>query len=381
MRRLTILVGVLVFVDTMLYAALTPLLPHFAHQLGLSKSSAGVLAAAYAGGALLGGLPGGLLAARLGPRRAVLVGLALMGSTGVGFAFAGNYGELFAARLLQGAGSAFTWAGAFAWLLAAAPVERRGEMIGNAMGAAVFGELLGPVVGAAAVAAGRATVFSALAGLSVLLAAMTLRLEPVSPQPASIATIGRALANRAFVQGLGLMSLASLLFGTLTVLGALHLAQLGWGAASIGAVWLIAAAIEGAESPALGRLSDRLGPMRPIRAALVAGALISVALAVEPGAALYAPIVVVACATFGALFTPAFTLIADGAEQAGLVQAMAFGTMNAAWAVGAMAGPAAGGALADAVGDWIPFTLTSLACLCAFLVLRERRPGPATAGA
>jgi hypothetical protein len=44
-------------------------------------------------------------------------------------------------------------------------------------------------------------------------------------------------------------------------------------------------------------------------------------------------------------------------------------------------GPAAGGVLANAVGDWIPFTLTSAACLCAFLALRERRPDAATAGA
>ena len=58
MRRLVLLVAALVFVDTMLYAALTPLLPHFAHELGLSKSRAGVLVAAYAAGALVAGLAG-----------------------------------------------------------------------------------------------------------------------------------------------------------------------------------------------------------------------------------------------------------------------------------------------------------------------------------
>ena len=49
---------------------------------------------------------------------------------------------------------------------------------------------------------------------------------------------------------------------------------------------------------------------------------------------------------YGVLFTPAFALIADGAEHVGLAQGMAFGFMNAAWAVGAMVGPAAGGAIA-----------------------------------
>jgi len=58
MRRLLLLVAVLVFVDTMLFAALTPLLPHFSDELDLSKTRAGALVAAYAAGALVGGLPG-----------------------------------------------------------------------------------------------------------------------------------------------------------------------------------------------------------------------------------------------------------------------------------------------------------------------------------
>jgi len=134
MRRLQILVSVLVLVDTMLYAALVPLLPHFASELHLSKAGAGTLVAAYAAGALLGGLPGGRAAARLGPRRAVLIGLTLMGLSSIGFAFADTFGTLVIARAIQGAGSAFTWAGAFSWLISSAPRAQRGEMIGRTMG-------------------------------------------------------------------------------------------------------------------------------------------------------------------------------------------------------------------------------------------------------
>src|SRR5436189_80768 len=113
----------------------------------------------------------------------------------------------------------FTWAGAFAWLLAAAPAERRGELIGSAMGAAVFGALFGPVVGAAAALAGRASVFSALASLAVVLAVWTLRIEEVPKEEhPSAAAVVRALRNRYFVAGLALMSLASLLFGVLGTL-------------------------------------------------------------------------------------------------------------------------------------------------------------------
>src|SRR2546428_4381577 len=123
----------------MLYAALVPLLPHFEHRYGLSKSGVGALAAAYAVGVLVGSLPGGIAAARLGTRRAVLGGLALMSAASLGFAFAGSFETLFAARLLQGLGSALTWAGGLAWLRMATPRERRsGRARGGRGGAPVW---------------------------------------------------------------------------------------------------------------------------------------------------------------------------------------------------------------------------------------------------
>jgi MFS family permease len=362
MRRLLLLVAALVFVDTMLYAALTPLLPH----LVVSKTRAGILVAAYATGALIGGVPGGVAAVRLGAKRAVLVGLTAMGLASLGFAFADSFWALFAARLVQGLGSAFTWAGAFAWLLSAAPRARRGEMIGTAMGSATFGALFGPVVGAAAALAGRAAVFTALAALAVVLGWLTLQIASV-PQEAlpSRASITRAARNRLFVGGLVLMALPSLLFGVLATLAPLHLSEWGWGAAAIGAIWLVGAALESIQAPFTGRFSDRRGRLLPVRIALAASVLVSVGLAFAGRPLVYAPLVVLAAMAFGTLFTPAFILISDGAERAGLAQGMAFGLMNAAWALGAMIGPAAGGAIASATGDWIPYLLSAIACAAA----------------
>jgi len=372
-RRLLLLVSVLVFVDTMLYAALTPLLPHFAHEFHLSKARAGTLVAAYAAGALIGGLPGGWAASRFGTRRAVLVGLTAMGLASLGFAFAGSFWMLFLARFLQGLGSAFTWAGAFAWLLACAPRERRGAMIGTAMGAAVFGALFGPVIGAAAALAGRATIFCALVGLAVVLVVWTLRLPTPEDEPhTSYAAVQRAVRERQFIAGLALMALASLLFGILSTLGPLHLAHAGWGAAAIGALWLVGAGFETIEAPWVGRISDRRGPLTPTRVALVSATVVSLALALGARPLLYAPLVVLGAASYGVLFTPAFALIANGAEAAGLPQALAFGVMNAAWALGAVTGPAAGGAIANATGDWIPFVLGAAVCSAAFVAVRPR---------
>jgi MFS family permease len=373
MRRLLALVAALVWVDTMLFAALTPLLPHFAHTLHLSKAGAGVLVGAYAAGALVGGLPGGVAAARLGPRRAVLVGLTLMGLSSLGFAFAHGFWPLSAARFLQGAGSAFTWAGSFAWLIAAAPRRRRGELIGTAMAAAVLGALLGPAVGAAAALAGRAPVFSALAGLSIVLGAWTLQLKPIPPERPSAAAVGRALRNGRFVGGLVLMMLPALLFGVLSTLAPLQLADDGWGAAGIGVVWLVGAALESVLSPFVGRLLDRRGMRLPVQAALMASAALSVALALGPRPLLYVPLIVAAAAAYGVLFTPSFALIAAGAEQSRLPQGMAFGLMNAAWATGALLGPAAGGAVAAAFGDVVPYLVSAVLCAVTLAAVRRSR--------
>jgi MFS family permease len=125
-RRLLLLVGAIVFVDTMFFAALTPLLPHYVHELGLSKADAGVLAAMYPAGALVAGIPSGIATARFGVKPAVLTGLTILTGTTVAFGLANSEWSLDLARFFQGVSSAFTWTGALAWLVAAAPPGRRG---------------------------------------------------------------------------------------------------------------------------------------------------------------------------------------------------------------------------------------------------------------
>ena len=174
MRRLLPLVCVVIFVETMLYSALVPLLPHYKHEFGLSKSAAGLLVGAYAAGALVAALPGGIAAARYGPRRALLIGVALMGVASLAFGFAGDAWSLGIARFAQGVGGSLAWAGALTWLIAASPVTRRGEMLGTAIGSAIFGALLGPAVGALADHVGPREVFVGLAGLSLVLIASPL---------------------------------------------------------------------------------------------------------------------------------------------------------------------------------------------------------------
>jgi MFS family permease len=378
MRRLLILVSAIIATDTMLFAVLTPLLPHYADEFDLSKSGAGVLMGTYAAGALLAAVPGGLAAARFGPKPAVLGGLVLMSAASVGFAVAGDVWTLGSSRLVQGIGSVFSWAGGLAWLISAAPRERRGELLGGAMGAAVFGALLGPALGGAAGVVGARWSFVVVAALGVALLAAAAGTEGTPAEPQSVARARNAFTEPQFAAGLWLITLPALLFGVLVVLVPLRLGDFGWGAVAIGAVFLVTTALEVVLNPLLGRYSDRRGRLQPVRAALIGSVAVSLALAWAGRPELIVVLVVVAGIAYGGFYTPALAIISDGAEKLGIAQGLAFGVMNACWAVGALVGPAAGGALADATGDAVPYLVMAGICL-ATLVAAQRRATPEAA--
>ena len=380
MRRLLVLVSVVVAVDTLFFTALTPLVPHFADKYELSKAGAGVFISTYAAGTLLGAIPAGLATIRLGPKPTVLIGLALMTAASLGFSLAGDIWALGLSRLFQGVGSSCSWAGGLAWVIASTPRERRGELLGTAMGAAVFGALLGPVLGALAGIVGIRAAFLGVTVAGVALAGWAAATPGVAPERQALRAGLLAMRERSLVVGLWLIVLPALLFGVLIVLVPLRLSQHGWGTIAIGALFLATTALEMVLNPLLGRLTDRRGRMRPVRAALLASILVSAALAwaTEPG--LIAPLVLASGIAYGAFYTPGLALVSHGAELAGVAQGLAFGLVNACWGIGALVGPAAGGALAGVAGDAVPYLVLAGVCVATYLATRARYAEPEPVG-
>jgi MFS family permease len=363
MRRLFLLVSAVVLVDTMFFAAVAPLLPHFSDELGLSKTAAGVLTAAYPAGTFAGSLPGGWLAARWGVKPTLLLGLSMLGVTSLVFAFANTIELLDAARFVQGVGGACMWAAGMAWLMSAAPSDRRGELIGSALAAAIVGVLFGPVLGGAATVIGQEVVFSGVSVVAAGLAAWAWTMPGVPPEPSpGLPALVRALSRHDVLAGFWLFSLPAVFAGALEVLVPLRLDNLGASGAAIGAIFLIAAAFEAVISPLAGRLSDRRGRLAPIRVGLIGAVAMAVLLPLPDVVLLLAAVLVLIVAALGTFWAPAMALLSDSSERAGLDQALAFSIANLAWALGHVLGGGAGGALADATSDALVYGLLGGAC-------------------
>ncbi len=381
MRRLYLLVAAVILVDTMFYAAITPLLPEYSDELGLSKTGAGILSASYAAGTLVAALPSGWLAAKIGFKKAMLIGLALLAVSSVVFAFAQSVVLLDVARFAEGVGGACAWTGGLAWLITAAPIERRGELIGAALAAAIFGILLGPVIGGIASVVGPEIVFSSVGVIAAVLAARVLAFDAPVPRPVPpLRRVAAAILTRPVLFAFWLVILPSMLSGLFDVLVPLRLDALGASAVAVGAAFFTAAALESFTAPAIGRVSDRRGRMLPIRIGLIASPLAALALPLPDSIFIVAVALAVVVLAMSLMWTPAMALLSDNAEVAGLDLAFATALVSLAWAGGQVIGGSPLVALADATTDATAYAVIAglfamtLAVVLAGGASRQRRP-------
>ncbi|HET8975505.1 MAG TPA: MFS transporter [Solirubrobacterales bacterium] len=350
-RRLFVVASLIIVQDLAFFAAILPLLPEYVREHGLSEAEAGVLTAAYPAGTLLASLPSGFLAARIGPRRTVLIGLMLMGAASFTFGLAESAALLDGARFTQGVAGAMTWAGALTWVIEAEAGGRRGTVIGTLFGIGIAGALLGPPLGALAERVGTEWVFGSVLVLSLVLALVAAGLpEPGARTRESFRDVVAALGRRPVLIASALLAVPSLELGATGVLIPLQLDELGGGAVAIAAGFTIGAAVEASLAPLAGRYTDTHSWSGPYALGLAVSAAALVGIGLAAGLTFAVVAVVGLSVGAGLAFTPATKSVSDSVETAGLHQGMTAGLTNLGWSGGEVAGALVAGAAANGFG-------------------------------
>jgi MFS transporter, DHA1 family, solute carrier family 18 (vesicular amine transporter), member 1/2 len=362
-RRITLAVGVSMFVDASLYLAVIPLLPDYAHRFHLSSLGAGVVIAAYPISVPVVSIGCIALVPLLGAKRIALASAGLMAVSTVIFALAPS--ALVLARFVQGFASGSIWTASMAWVTDNAPAGRRGRESGIVMGMLSAGSVAGPAVGALASWAGQGLAFGLVAAISVAGLVLTA-VAPAGRNVAHQSQIGAALmrvarqpATRA---ALALATVDLLVFGAVDVLVPLRLGDRGTAVAAIAAALAAGAVLGAISGPLAGRAVDRYGPGATGIAAQALMIPIPIVLAVDPSTAVQLAVLIIGGPLFATIGAAMFPLSSIGADAAGVSHVTATGLMGAVWAAGFTVVPVLAGAFAQSVST--PATYLAVMVLC-----------------
>jgi predicted MFS family arabinose efflux permease len=369
-----LLCGFLLVVDTLFFTALTPLLPYYAERFDLSTVEVGLFAGAYPAGGAFAAIPAGLVATRIGAKSSLLAGLAILTVTSAWFGLATTGSELLLLRFVHGIGSTLSWIAAFSWLLATVSPQRRGETIGQGYGASMVGALLGPAVAPAVPEIGPGLTFALMA---VLFAVLFAGFLPYSGPPTGDIQLRSGLRllirTSAVIAGFSLLTLQAVVFGALSVLGPLRLAELGFTVAAISIVYLITGGLAIGVSPVAGRWSDRRGRLEPMQYSLAAAII---AIAVLPWFSrgwLFALALVVTSLILFLLSAPASAIVTDAVDTRELGFALGWSVILLGWGPGSVVGAVGAGWLLETSADLVPYAILSAFCAGTLVVLRGER--------
>jgi predicted MFS family arabinose efflux permease len=361
------------------YAALAPLLPHYVRMLRIGHPAAGVLMSSYAAGVIVGALiGGGALAAWIGVRSTVLLGLLLLAAVNAAFAAAHGILALDAIRCGQGVAGGCIWAGGLSWFLGSAAPERRGRGLGIVLGVAMLGTIAGPLIGTAALAIGVRATFVGLALAALVSVVFAARVSaPATAAPERSQPLRSALRSPLIAIGVWLLLVEAVAIGALYVLVPLRLDELGASGAAIGVTFALASLLAALSTRLTGRASDRFGPLPPAAIALLASVMLLGAMSLAGAAAALEALVAIGIgAALVPIGVPACVLIIRGAEREGIAVGVTSIVITVCFATGEVAGGPLAAWLSGATSASAPYAIVALlelATLGVLLLAASRR--------
>ena len=381
-RPVVLLLFTAVFVGEVMWSAIVPLVPAFAHRFSLSPLQSGVLLASASVAILLVSVPAGMIGERLGARRVTLAALAVLAVADAGQGLAGTFWELLAARTLFGVGFGALWTTGVAWLTEAAR-DHQSQVLSLTVTTAGLGAVAGPAFAGVLVQRyGLAAPFAVAAAVTVILGAW-LALEPSgsgrSPAPAqaTVRALAAAMRERRVSASLALMGLGGLLGGAVNLLVPLQLHQNGVTTAAIGAAFAASAVLFIASSAAVAHLGDRAAQAGVGAVATAIAAAILVIVLVSTSTAAVVAFLVVRGPVSAVIYTVTFPLGVRGGREAGIGVATMAALLNIVWALSTLVAPIVAGALAQTAGPRAAYGLVAVLCLAAAPWIAAARPAPA----
>jgi len=383
---LLLLVCGVIFLDSVGYGVIVPVLPLYAKSLGISDFANGLLFATYAIALCLAAIPFGVLSDRIGRKPLVLFGMFAMAGAFVLYAFAKSYEMLFLARVVDGLTAAATWSAALALLGDRFEEKEMGRRIGWAMAAAALGGIAGPLVGgilsdtlgyrapfyaiAIACFAGGVVAIFLHEGREVK-RARSFGWQLLKPVFTNRKVLIACVITLVTTMGLGLLEPTLPIYFKNTF---------GMTSTGIGIVFGVTMLFYAAASPVAGKLSDTVGRKAPILFGLACTAVVTPFIAVFKSL----PAVYVMMGLFGAAIaffgTPSVPLITDTLPRSGGLgqgnqYGAAFGLLNFCWSLGYALGPILGGALMGWVGLLAALVVYSVLLVVLIFVVRVMLPG------
>jgi predicted MFS family arabinose efflux permease len=270
------------------------LLPAMRLDLGWSYEQAGAINTANAAGYLIGALAAAPLAARLGDKRAFLLGLLLAAASLLANGASSDYAVLAVLRAIAGAAGALSLitGGALASAAGGGGGKARPALaLGIYFGGAGFGMVVSAIVVPVLVAdVGWRSGWFGLGMLSVAAIALALPALARAPEVAARQAHRRSAFSLQAIQGLHAILVSYVLFGagyiayTTFIVAYLH-NRLGFGASDVTLFWACAGVAATAAGLAWGPLLSRLSGGRGValaNAVVMFGAILPVLVATRP---------------------------------------------------------------------------------------------------
>ena len=365
---------------------IAPILPRIAEQLSVTTGLLGTLITAYAFAVGVFALIAGPISDRVGRRRMLLFGSALMTTALVAHGFVETFTGLFAARGFAGIAGGILNGAAIAYVGDYFPRERRGWASGWVLSGLAAGQIAGIPLGIIlADTFGFRAPFVAFAVVMAFASLLVWRIVPQLPMNPSTEplTARHAMADYVALLRQPGVAAASVMFALVSLSFPLYIAYLplwlettfGAASGSVAVLFFLGGVGNVLAGPEAGRLSDRLG-----RKPIIVGSSIAVTVVV-----LATPFIVRGLWPAYVVFFVAMGLFASRGSSfqallTELVSGDRRGSLMSLTAATGQIGFATGGALAGVVYTGVGYaantTLSAIGCLVLAVVAWRYLPEP-----